>query len=124
MEYESKTKCKNPTKFDRNITKLADVANVLEKDSFRGDLEVNRIPFGNIDIKLYTDFDVNAKDPESEETPESILLVQSGPPFPANYEEAIKRSPFDWTSTKLAEKHGGQPPLFNFDFMNVQFAWN
>lgn len=90
----------------RNLTSLEDVAQYLKQNSYRGDLLTDPMPFGNVDLKLYTSDDQE-------------LIVQNGPVT------SNSTPPFDWDSEDFKDtRHDEHPSLWNFLPAQVEFLWD
>jgi Phospholipase B len=122
---------------------LEDLAKILKINAFRGDLlSTNPIPYGNIDMKLYSESTLGTTE----------LLVSSGPlvahnlamnsgkstatalsergdllRFVRSDNKAMtqqKVQPFSWSSTPVEACHTGQPDEFDFGQVPMSFDWN
>jgi Phospholipase B len=119
---------------------LDDLAKILKLNAFRGDLlSTSPIPFGNIDMKLYSESTLGTTE----------FLVSSGPLIAQNLATKssatalsergdllrIARSdhkamaqqkvqPFSWSNTPVEARHTGQPDEFDFGQVPMAFDWN
>lgn len=90
----------------KKLMSLEDIAQFLKLNSYRGDLLIEPITFGNVDLKLYT-----SEDHE--------LIVQNGP-ITTNSSQ-----PFDWNADLFADiRHDEHPVLWDFSPIKVQFLWD
>jgi len=93
-------------KASNKLMSLEDIAQFLKLNSYRGDLLIEPITFGNVDLKLYT-----SEDHE--------LIVQNGP-ITTN-----STRPFDWNADLFADiQHDEHPVLWDFSPIQVQFLWD
>jgi hypothetical protein len=89
----------------RHIEDVEDVADALQHQAFRGDLnKEDPEPFGNTDIKVYSSDD-------------NQFLVRNGPV--ANSEDEV----FEWGSFNEVS-HDELPDSWNFPSVFVQYVWN
>jgi Phospholipase B len=122
---------------------LDDLAKILKLNAFRGDLlSTNPIPFGNIDMKLYSESTLGTTE----------FLVSSGPLIAQNQAASLAKSsatalsergdllriarsdhkamaqqkvqPFSWSNTPVEARHTGQPDEFDFGQVPMVFDWN
>lgn len=93
-------------KANQKLMNLEDVAQFLKLNSYRGDLLMEPVTFGNVDLKLYT-----SEDHE--------LIVQNGP-ITTNTSQ-----PFNWNTDDFIDVHHDEHPvLWNFSPIQVQFLWD
>lgn len=122
LENITDEKPKDVYRNDTNIETFKDVAKILELHAWRGDInEKSKIPFGNIDIKLYSN-----KQSVDSKVFSNIILTKSGPVFTedSGNKTTVKLTPFIWKASGFDVSHTGQPEIFNFDYLKILWSWS